>query len=79
MLPEVLNWQKKRRRIIKKTAVGLDEKWGLDHGAWSVIRRMYPEADVPVIEMRSELRYQAPQYHYELAKELCGLAKKKVC
>ena len=65
------------KRTVTKTTVGLDEKWGLDHGAWSVIRRLYPEADVPVIQM--SLHYgQAPQYHFELAKELLALRNKGV-
>lgn len=63
--------------IIQKTAVGLDEKWGLDHGAWSVIKHLYPNADVPVIQMSLDY-YQSPQYHYELAKELMLLRHKGV-
>jgi len=63
--------------IIKTTEVGLDEKWGLDHGAWSVINRLYPNADIPVIEMSLDY-YQAPQYHYDLAKELSSLRRKGV-
>ena len=65
------------KRIITKTAVGLDEKWGLDHGAWSVIRRIYPEADIPVIEMSMNYS-QGPQYHYELGKQLAALRNKGV-
>lgn len=65
------------KRTVTKTGIGLDEKWGLDHGAWSVIRRMYPEADVPVIEMSLDYS-QGPQYHYELAKELAALRNKGV-
>ena len=65
------------KSIIRKTAVGLDEKWGLDHGAWSVISRLYPNADIPVIQMSLDYS-QAPQYHYELAKELSALRKKGV-
>lgn len=65
------------RDIIKTTVVGLDEKWGLDHGAWSVINRIYPEADVPVIELSLDY-YQTPQYHYDLAKELSSLRRKGV-
>lgn len=65
------------KRIITKTTVGLDEKWGLDHGAWSVIRRIYPEADVPVIEMSMDYN-QGPQYHYELGKQLAVLRNKGV-
>ena len=60
------------REIITKTEVGLDENWGLDHGAWSVIKHMYPNADVPVIQM--SLDYTKPaKYHYELAKEIVRL------
>ncbi|HEX8059777.1 MAG TPA: 4,5-DOPA dioxygenase extradiol [Cyclobacteriaceae bacterium] len=63
--------------LIKKTEVHLDDKWGLDHGAWSVIKHMYPNADVPVIQLSLDY-YQAPQYHYELAKELASLREKGV-
>ena len=65
------------KRIITKTTVGLDEKWGLDHGAWSVIRRIYPEADVPVIELSLDYS-QGPQYHYELGKQLAALRNKGI-
>lgn len=65
------------KNIITKADVRLDEKWGLDHGAWSVIKHLYPEADVPVIEMSLDY-YQSPRYHYELAKELTPLRKKGV-
>lgn len=57
--------------------VELDRTWGLDHGAWSVIRRMYPDADVPVVEL--SLDYQlSPQQHYDLARELAPLRRKGV-
>jgi 4,5-DOPA dioxygenase extradiol len=65
------------KSIVKKTTIGLDEKWGLDHGAWSVIKHMYPLADVPIIQMSLDY-YQTPQYHYELAKELAVLRAKGV-
>lgn len=65
------------RSLVTKTKVGLDEKWGLDHGAWSVIKHLYPNADVPVIQMSLDY-YQAPQFHYGLAKELSSLRKKGV-
>jgi len=72
--PELANQTKS---IVNKTTVGLDDKWGLDHGAWSVIKHLYPNADVPVIQMSLDY-YQSPQYHYELAKELSSLRKKGV-
>ncbi len=65
------------RQIVKGTEVGLDDRWGLDHGAWSVIKHLYPKADVPVIEMSID-HYQTPQYHYDLAKELASLRRKGV-
>lgn len=63
--------------IIHKTEVGLDESWGLDHGAWSVIKHLYPAADVPVIEFSIDYTKDA-QYHYDLAKELASLRNKGV-
>lgn len=68
---------KETKKIIKKTEAELDDKWGLDHGAWSVIKHLYPEADVPVIEMSLDYN-QTPRYHYELAEELAPLRKKGV-
>jgi 4,5-DOPA dioxygenase extradiol len=68
---------KETKDIVSKTDVGLDEKWGLDHGAWSVIKRFYPEADVPVIQMSLDY-YQKPQYHYDLAQELAALRNKGI-
>jgi 4,5-DOPA dioxygenase extradiol len=65
------------KALVKKADVGLDQKWGLDHGAWSVIRHLYPKADVPVIEMSLDY-YKEPQYHYELMKELSSLRKRGV-
>ena len=68
---------KETKRIIKSAEVGLDDKWGLDHGAWSVVKHMYPDADIPVIELSLDYRL-SPQYHYELAKELNPLRRKGV-
>jgi 4,5-DOPA dioxygenase extradiol len=63
--------------MISGTPVGLDYEWGLDHGAWSVIRHLYPQADVPVIEM--SLDYSQPaSWHYDLARELAALRTKGV-
>lgn len=68
---------KETKDIIKKADVGLDVNWGLDHGAWSVVKHLYPDADVPVIELSLDYT-QSPQCHYELAKELGSLRKKGV-
>jgi 4,5-DOPA dioxygenase extradiol len=63
--------------LVTKTEVGLDQKWGLDHGCWSVVKHLYPEADVPVIQLSLD-QSRDPQYHYDLAKELASLRKKGV-
>ncbi|MGE5314454.1 MAG: 4,5-DOPA dioxygenase extradiol [Acidobacteriota bacterium] len=65
------------RDTVVRAAVGLDLRWGLDHGCWSVVKHLYPEADVPVIQMSLD-RFEAAQYHYELAKELAPLRSKGV-
>ena len=68
---------KQIREKTAKTIVGLDESWGLDHGAWSVIKHLYPEADVPVIQM--SIDYTKPaRWHFELAQELVWLREKGV-
>jgi 4,5-DOPA dioxygenase extradiol len=72
--PELAN---ETQKLVSKTEIGLDEKWGLDHGAWSVIKHLYPKADVPVIEISLDY-FQTPEYHYDLAKELAPLRKKGV-
>jgi 4,5-DOPA dioxygenase extradiol len=65
------------RQEVKTADVGLDQKWGLDHGSWSVIRNIYPEADIPVVELSLDW-HRTPQEHYELAKELAKLREKGV-
>jgi 4,5-DOPA dioxygenase extradiol len=63
--------------LLQSTHVELDHDWGLDHGAWSVVRRMYPEATIPVLQLSIDYT-KPPQYHYDLAKELYSLRKKGV-
>jgi 4,5-DOPA dioxygenase extradiol len=62
---------------IKKTKIGLDEKWGLDHGCWVVVKQLYPNADVPVVQISLDHTKPA-HYHYDLAKELSWLREKGV-
>lgn len=68
---------KETAALIKKTNVGLDHDWGLDHGTWTVVKHMYPNADIPVLQLSIDY-YKPGQYHYELAKELSELRKKGV-
>lgn len=65
------------KKIITKTSVELDCSWGLDHGTWSVIKHLYPEAKVPVVQLSLD-RGKSPEFHYELAKELISLRRRGV-
>lgn len=63
--------------LITSTNIGLDHDWGLDHGTWTVVRHMYPNADIPVLQL--SIDYNKPaEYHYNLAKQLASLRKKGV-
>src|SRR5205085_4074671 len=60
------------RDLLAPVSVGLDDRWGLDHGTWSVLRHVFPGADVPVIQLSID-EAQPAEFHYELAKRLAPL------
>lgn len=62
---------------VKQTQLLPDTEWGFDHGAWSVLMNLYPEADVPVYQLSLDY-YQPLSYHYALAAELATLRTKGV-
>lgn len=64
-------------KILDPVPVGMDQNWGLDHGAWSVLKHLYPKADVPVIQLSLDYT-KGPRYHYELARQLAALRHKGV-
>ncbi|MFA4867469.1 MAG: 4,5-DOPA dioxygenase extradiol [Pedobacter sp.] len=63
--------------LVYSAAVELDHDWGLDHGAWTVVKHMYPEANIPVLQLSIDYTKDA-NYHYNLAKELYQLRRKGV-
>jgi 4,5-DOPA dioxygenase extradiol len=63
--------------LMQGAVVGLDHDWGLDHGAWTVVRHMYPEADIPVLQLSIDYTKDA-SWHYRLAGELQHLRRKGV-
>jgi 4,5-DOPA dioxygenase extradiol len=68
---------KETKELLSPTFVELDEKWGLDHGAWSVIKHLYPNADIPVVQL--SIDYTKPaQVHFELAQKLNELRNKGI-
>lgn len=68
---------KETQALLAQNKASLDMEWGLDHGCWSVLNKMFPKADIPVFQLSIDY-YQKPEYHYELAKQLKSLRKKGV-
>ncbi|AEV97848.1 4,5-DOPA dioxygenase extradiol [Niastella koreensis] len=68
---------KETASLITSSQVELNHDWGLDHGTWTVVRHMYPDAKIPVLQLSIDYSKGA-QYHYDLAKELYSLRKKGV-
>jgi 4,5-DOPA dioxygenase extradiol len=62
---------------ITSTKVLHDTEWGLDHGAWAVLKQIYPEANIPVFQMSLDFA-QGPDYHYKLAQQLQSFRNKGV-
>lgn len=64
--------------VVKPEWVGLDQdQWGLDHGTWSVLAHLYPEADIPVVQL--SLNATRPfEYHLDLARRLNALRERGV-
>jgi 4,5-DOPA dioxygenase extradiol len=60
---------RRTKQLVHLAQVELDERWGLDHGTWSVLRRMYPQADVPTYQMSLDYTRDGAG-HYALAHEL---------
>lgn len=63
--------------IKPESTVHLDDKWGLDHGSWTVVKHLYPDADVPIIQLSLDYT-QSPAYHYQLAQQLKPLRDKGI-
>ena len=68
---------KETKHLLQPIHVELNETWGLDHGTWSVVKHLYPKADVPIIQLSIDYT-QPPEYHFQLAQKLQALRHKGV-
>ena len=60
------------QKLLAPLPVRLDESWGLDHGTWAVLCHVYPEADVPIVQLSID-ETQPPSFHYEIGRRIASL------
>ncbi len=65
------------QKLSVRKHIHLDDEWGFDHGTWSVLKQMFPLADIPVFQLSIDY-HQSMTYHYELAQDLRSLREKGV-
>lgn len=63
--------------ITGHNTIMMDKKRGIDHAAWTILKHMYPEQDIPVLEISLDIGRE-PQYHFDLGKKLAGLREKDI-
>ena len=65
------------KKLLAPLAVELDEQWGLDHGTWSVLRHVYPKADIPIVQLSIDETKPA-SFHYEIGQRLAPLREEGI-
>jgi 4,5-DOPA dioxygenase extradiol len=63
--------------LLAPVSVELNERWGLDHGTWSVLCHVFPQADIPVVQLSID-ETQPPEFHYEIGKRLGPLREEGI-
>jgi 4,5-DOPA dioxygenase extradiol len=75
--PGSVQLAERAQKLLAPVAVKSDSTWGLDHGTWSVLVHMYPDADVPVVQLSIDATREA-SWHYEIARQLQPLRNEGV-
>jgi 4,5-DOPA dioxygenase extradiol len=75
--PGSVELAKRVQALLAPVPVALDEGWGLDHGTWSVLKHVFPDADVPVVQLAID-RTRPPAFHYQLGLRLGVLREEGV-
>jgi 4,5-DOPA dioxygenase extradiol len=70
--PGAPEWAERTRQLVRSVSVSPDTQWGLDHGTWVVMERLFPEADVPIFQLSLD-RTASARSHYEIGAELAPL------
>jgi len=65
------------QKLLAPLAVELDERWGLDHGTWSVLCHVYPKADIPIVQLSIDETKPA-SFHYEIGQRLAPLREEGI-
>lgn len=75
--PGSLELARQVQKLLAPLRVAWDESWGLDHGTWSVLRHVYPGADIPVVQLSIDETQPAP-FHFEIGKRLASLREQEI-
>jgi 4,5-DOPA dioxygenase extradiol len=65
------------KKLLSPVPVVEDNTWGLDHGTWSVLRHLYPQADIPIVQLSID-ETQPPAFHYEIGRRIAPLRDESV-
>ncbi len=65
------------KRLLAPVPVQFDSRWGLDHGTWSVLSHVFPNADIPIVQLSID-ETQPPQFHYDIGRRLAELREEGI-